>query len=270
MKASVLSLLLVGLIPATLLLTTSTQAQTTAYVDFLGGGYDSGTHISTVQTLTSGELSGDGYSGATPASIGSMMLYDYVTGESTGWSLSIATTDMEYRTHSFTDDKDAGAEVTAGDAFTTFGGIGFEWDGVMRAEDGNTANSQVILTFAGLSASATYDFALLHNYRSGTPTAYAEALLGNADGTLDGSTSFAVTRGNTGGDMISFSGIAAGDDGMLSVTIYSPIDGDFYLQGFSLAETSAVPEPAETAAVVGTLGLGYVFWRRRQRPRNES
>lgn len=237
----------------------------TAYVDFLGAGYESSVNITTVQTLTGDQLIDDGYTGLVPSSITPVELYDYTTGQTTGWTLSITATDMQYRTHSFTENKDAGAEVTSGDAYTTFGSINYEWDGVMRALDGSTANSQLILTFTGLSAEATYDFALLHNYRNDKLAGPLQISLSNADGSSDGALSTVeLSRGNGSGAMVSFTELDPGSDGTISVTVFSPSAGDFYVQGFALTQVSAVPEPAETAAILGVLGLGFVFWRRRR------
>lgn len=253
-----------ALIPAGVLFVAPTVAQTVAYVDLV----DDSTPAGNVTTLNSvNDYADTGYSENAP-DVQSVALMDFVTGEATGWTLQVNSTSMRYRTKGTisSETKDRGVAVTGGDAYDlfspAFGVSGQErWDGVMLVQEVSGAR-EVEFVFTGLSASATYDIAFLHNYRTGTSLdKYATATLVNADGTVGSSTTYAPTSLNDEGPMLSFSDIVAGADGSFSITIAA---SEFYIQGLALTQVSAVPEPAETAAILGVLGLGFVFWRRRR------
>ena len=256
------SSLLASLLMASLVIPASSLAQMTAYVDFLSADAAFG-NVPTLQDQAGGDFTG------AVASVETVALVDFVSGTTTGWTLTVNSTGMEYRTASAT--KDAGVPVTGGAAYDNFadafGVVSQErWDGVIRGDENYLGDPSVEFVFTGLSADTTYDFALLHNYRTGTSVdKFATATFANADGNLNGSFVSAPTRYNDDGLTLAFSDINTGADGSFSVTVGAIVSGgDFYLQGLSLT-ASAVPEPAEMAAIVGLLGFGFVVWRRRGR-----
>ncbi|MGE9293665.1 MAG: hypothetical protein ACQKBW_08635 [Puniceicoccales bacterium] len=234
------------------------DAATQAVVDMVGEGYE-GTHILTAISVDS---TGTGGSAAASTDYNLISLAD---GSDTNWDMTINALQIDYKAHGTSDSKERGAAVTSGAAYSVFGSLGFEWNGVVRGIESSVPYIEFV--FSGLSSDYFYDLAFLHNYNSGTGgNKDAIATLTNSDGTLDGATSIKATTANNDGQMILFSDIEAGVDGTFSVLIHeSNAFDDFYLQGLSLTETSMIPEPSEYALAFGLLASLLFGYRRLRR-----